>query len=292
MGPRRAVALAMAFLYFRRISVWLTVLLSVRRVRALSTPDQVSERRSFLWKIPLGIGATYGYGRLAYNAFQVMGIKYPKKHEDRIERVLREAIPTTTARPLRILELGVGKECRLTRRGFYNRVLSTDSEVELVGLDVLAPSRATANQARQRLPSKVTFQSTQGSITDQSTWDTSILKDNSFDVVISCLTLCSVDDPSRAAQNIRLLLHPGGRFGYIEHVAVESDEPYRLLEWQQHVLDPLQQRLADNCHLRRRTEDTLRREWEDAAQILYQERFLVDSMWPITCQCAGVVQLA
>eukprot|EP00957_Ditylum_brightwellii_P045550 3453571-Ditylum_brightwellii.AAC.1 len=51
----------------------------------------------------------------------------------------------------------------------------------------------------------------------------------------------------------------GGTFGYAEHVAVRVDDglkndsrlcwSYEFLERQQQTLDPLQQAVADNCHL-------------------------------------------
>jgi hypothetical protein len=81
----------------------------------------------------------------------------------------------------------------------------------------------------------------------------------------------------------------------VEHVAVVPEEPYRFLEWQQAFLDPLQQKLADNCHLHRYTDDTIAkifRQTDSGLGVhLQHERFLVDDMWPASCQCSGVIQL-
>jgi ubiquinone/menaquinone biosynthesis C-methylase UbiE len=48
-------------------------------------------------------------------------------------------------------------------------------------------------------------------------------EDGSFDTVVSTLVLCGVDDQSRALQEARRVLRPGGRLLFIEHV--RSDDP-------------------------------------------------------------------
>jgi ubiquinone/menaquinone biosynthesis C-methylase UbiE len=48
-------------------------------------------------------------------------------------------------------------------------------------------------------------------------------EDGSFDVLVSTLVLCGVDDPSRALGEARRVLRPGGRLLFIEHV--RSDDP-------------------------------------------------------------------
>ncbi len=49
---------------------------------------------------------------------------------------------------------------------------------------------------------------------------------------------------------MRRVLRPGGRLLFIEHVAAPSPGPVLTL---QRLLDPLQQLLADGCHLARDT---------------------------------------
>jgi len=48
-------------------------------------------------------------------------------------------------------------------------------------------------------------------------------EDNSFDVAVSTLVLCGVDDQPRALRELRRVLRPGGRLLFIEHV--RSDDP-------------------------------------------------------------------
>ena len=42
--------------------------------------------------------------------------------------------------------------------------------------------------------------------------------DESFDVVVSTLVLCTVDDQPRALREVRRVLRPGGRLLFMEHV--------------------------------------------------------------------------
>ena len=43
-------------------------------------------------------------------------------------------------------------------------------------------------------------------------------EDDTFDVVVSTLVLCGVDDQPRALREIRRVLRPGGRLLFLEHV--------------------------------------------------------------------------
>ena len=49
--------------------------------------------------------------------------------------------------------------------------------------------------------------------------------DDSFDVAVSTLVLCGVDDQPRALRELRRVLRPGGRLLFIEHV--RSEDPAR-----------------------------------------------------------------
>jgi ubiquinone/menaquinone biosynthesis C-methylase UbiE len=49
-------------------------------------------------------------------------------------------------------------------------------------------------------------------------------EDGSFDVVVSTLVLCGVDDQPRAVREIRRVLRPGGRLLFLEHVRSSDPE--------------------------------------------------------------------
>ncbi len=78
--------------------------------------------------------------------------------------------------------------------------------------------------------------------------------DSSFDTVVSTLVLCSVTDPDVALREAFRVLRPGGQLVFIEHVAA-TGRPRRL-RWQR-CLEPAWKRVAGNCHLTRRTEDSI-----------------------------------
>lgn len=257
------------------------------------------------------------------------GDAYPPEHEDRVRSTFRTAIVEAarsaadrdgqTKRPLRVLEVGVGPRCRVASQGLYGAAMddvlllgSTRegeqgaafpiSWVELVGIDLTAPSADAVNGAREALSRpdgcvlpwfRVTFDACEGDLTAGLPYAS-----GSFDCVLSALTLCSVADQEKALEEIHRLVNPrGGTFGYVEHVAVRLDEEAetgrKWLDWQQRTLDPLQQLVADNCHLHRDTDLGIRNEFRvgEGTKLLANERFFVDDMWPVSCQCAGVVQM-
>jgi ubiquinone/menaquinone biosynthesis C-methylase UbiE len=79
-------------------------------------------------------------------------------------------------------------------------------------------------------------------------------EDGSFDVAVSTLVLCSVQQPDRALSQIRRVLRPGGTLLFIEHI--RSEDP-RIARWQDR-LQPLWGYIAGGCHANRDTEPTIR----------------------------------
>jgi ubiquinone/menaquinone biosynthesis C-methylase UbiE len=78
--------------------------------------------------------------------------------------------------------------------------------------------------------------------------------DGSFDVAVSTLVLCSVQQPDRALSQIRRVLKPGGTLLFIEHV--RSGDP-RMAGWQDR-LQPVWGFFAGGCHANRDTEPAIR----------------------------------
>ena len=281
-------------------------------------------RRDLLLGVPIAAGGAVFYGKLLSDATEKLlrgELVYPESHESRTKSTIAEAVlasipqresgrneHTTSegiaGRPLRILEVGIGKDCRIIRRGLYNDAFREVSSrgvknIDLVGVDIAAPPSTVMETAKDVLRRKaenknranVSFEFVEGSLTSRLDF-----RDGYFDCVICALTLCSVNDQISALNEIkRVLRKDGGSFGYIEHVAVNSDEPYRLLEFQQLAFDGIQQIVADNCHLHRYTEDSIYSVFgvsDGKSRRIARERFLVDGMWPVSCQTTGVIQLS
>lgn len=76
------------------------------------------------------------------------------------------------------------------------------------------------------------------------------LNDASVDAVVGTLVLCSVEEVGQTLQEVKRVLKPGGLYLFVEHVAAKDGTILRLL---QSALDPLQQAVADGCHLSRDT---------------------------------------
>ncbi|XP_026386276.1 methyltransferase-like protein 7A isoform X1 [Papaver somniferum] len=74
--------------------------------------------------------------------------------------------------------------------------------------------------------------------------------DASMDAVVGTLVLCSVKDVKATLKEVKRVLKPGGLYVFMEHVAAEGGTGLRFV---QNVADPLQQLLADGCHLTRET---------------------------------------
>jgi SAM-dependent methyltransferase len=69
--------------------------------------------------------------------------------------------------------------------------------------------------------------------------------DASFETVVTTLTLCSLEDPAPALDEMRRVLRPGGRYHFFEHG--RSDDR-RIARWQDR-LNPLQHLIAAGCRL-------------------------------------------
>jgi ubiquinone/menaquinone biosynthesis C-methylase UbiE len=77
--------------------------------------------------------------------------------------------------------------------------------------------------------------------------------DHSFDVAVSTLVLCGVDDQPRALRELRRVLRPGGRLLFIEHVR-SADQATARLQDRMNWLN----RLVVCCDCNRPTLDSIR----------------------------------
>lgn len=135
-----------------------------------------------------------------------------------------------------VLEIAVGTGRNLP---YY------DADIRLVGIDI---STGMLDIARERLTSL-------GRVADLRIGDAQSLDlpSQSFDTVVSTLSMCSIPDENAAIAEAARVLRPGGRFLLLEHVR----SPTPFVHAVQRVLDPLAVRcLCD--HLLREPVDGLR----------------------------------
>lgn len=89
--------------------------------------------------------------------------------------------------------------------------------------------------------------------------------DDAFDIVISSLVFCTIDDPDAAVSEVTRVLAPGGEFRFFEHVHADG-----ALGTGQDLVNPVWTRVAGGCNLNRRTVD--RFVGHDAFDVLEVER--------------------
>ncbi|WP_240374922.1 class I SAM-dependent methyltransferase [Bacillus piscicola] len=78
--------------------------------------------------------------------------------------------------------------------------------------------------------------------------------DNTFDVAVATLVLCTIPDPDRALQEIARVCKPGARLVFLEHVKLENPLLSRLQDW----LTPLWKQVCGGCHLNRNTQELIK----------------------------------
>lgn len=107
--------------------------------------------------------------------------------------------------------------------------------------------------------------------------------DASFDTVVTCLTLCSVDDPPQVLAEIRRVLRPGGQFLFLEHVLSDDADRRR---WQVR-LTPLQKIVGVGCHLDRDTAAMVRAAGLALPPVVQEQERAFGALAPLTPLIAG-----
>lgn len=107
--------------------------------------------------------------------------------------------------------------------------------------------------------------------------------DASFDTVVTCLTLCSVDDPPQVLAEIRRVLRPGGKFLFLEHVLSDDADRRR---WQVR-LTPLQKIVGVGCHLDRDTAAMVRAAGLALPPVAQEQERAFGALAPLTPLIAG-----
>jgi ubiquinone/menaquinone biosynthesis C-methylase UbiE len=131
-----------------------------------------------------------------------------------------------------VLEIGFGSGATLP---FYD-------PAKVTSLTVVEPSDGMNRRAAAHLASSpVPIKSVPGA------GERLNFADASFDTVVCCLTLCSVQDVGQVLAEVKRVLKPGGAFLFMEHVLSDDLERQR---WQQR-LNPVQRVVGVGCNLNR-----------------------------------------
>ena len=247
-------------------------------VAAESPPPFTISRKVLLYRLAV----VTGYASLL---LAVSKAEEDPAYQAAVARTIASAVPSPN---LRVLEIGIGRAANLDA---YPR------GTELVGLDASLPAEAQRARIVARAGGLgLALRFVEGDATALP------FDAGAFDAVVVTKVLCSVSDPAAALREVSRVLAPGGRFGFVEHVAADRGS---ALETQQLLLDPLQQALAGGCHLHRETDALVSAATSTLAaggaggggegealfarELVPPERYLVWRMWPIAQQVAGVV---
>ena len=250
--------------------------------RAIESPPPITiTRKGVLYRLAVGTG----YASLL---LAISKAEQDPVYQERVARTIANAVPSPN---LCVLEIGIGRAASLE---------AYPQGTKLVGLDASLPAAAQRAGIDARARDRgLTLRWVEGDATALP-FDT-----GAFDAVVMTKVLCSVANPAAALREVSRVLVPGGKFGFIEHVAADRGS---ALEAQQRLLDPLQQALAGGCHLHRETDTLVRRSVRELVdegtlsssggggggtlftrELVPTERYLVWRMWPIAQQVAGVV---
>ncbi|MED6114001.1 hypothetical protein PIB30_076034 [Stylosanthes scabra] len=165
-----------------------------------------------------------------------------ESYEAEVAKYKSQVLSNLKGKALKILEVGIGTGPNLS---YY----ATDSNVHVVGIDpnlkMEKYARSAAISAGLPLSNFEFYQAVGEAIP---------LSDASVDAVVGTLVLCSVKDVDLALKEVKRVLRPGGQYVFVEHVAAKDGTSLKFF---QQLLDPLQQILADGCHLSRQTESRI-----------------------------------
>ncbi|XP_074274608.1 uncharacterized protein LOC141598752 isoform X2 [Silene latifolia] len=162
-----------------------------------------------------------------------------KGYESEIGRYKHDLFSHLKGQAKEILEIGIGTGPNL-------KYYASDDGVHVIGVD---PNRKMEKYARQAAEEAGLAQANFDFV--HAVGEILPVKDASVDAVIGTLVLCSVKDVDRTLQEVKRVLKPGGLYVFIEHVAAQDGTFLRLV---QNILNPVQQLVADNCHLTRESE--------------------------------------
>eukprot|EP01041_Mallomonas_annulata_P007312 gene7312-14910_t len=226
----------------------------------MTTNDELSPLSEMKFKTVGIVSSIMGLGLATYyyNENEV----YTRNHFDLFHKYI--------FRGQSVLEIGYGGGANFE---YY------PSGIILTGLD--PHNYSTANVYNKFKSKDVQFNGLINGIGESLPWP-----DETFDVVVTTLVFCTVQNPEKTIKEISRVLKRGGYFLCIEHILGEKDS---FLEYQHQLLDPLQQALADGCHLNRATDVLLKDSIPSLFSKLKEIKYLnLPGQWPISRQAIAV----
>ncbi|GIO88523.1 SAM-dependent methyltransferase [Paenibacillus faecis] len=190
--------------------------------------------------------------------FEKQAVVYDKKREKRELGTLRRRLLDSASG--KVLELGIGAGSNLP---FYRK------EIRLTGVDFSPAMLERAKAANDRLYGiEANF--------IQSDIDTLELKENSYDTIVSTLTLCAYRDPGKVLRRMSRWCKPGGRILLLEH-GLSSNS---ALAFGQKLVDPLVYRFV-GCHHNR---DIMKLVADSPLQVQHAEHVMTGMVHLIWCE--------
>ena len=149
----------------------------------------------------------------------------------------------------RVLEVGAGNGMNFAHYG--------DGVSEVVALEPEPFMRKKAAESAENVSPQITI--VDGNATDLP------FEDDSFDHVVDCLVLCSIDDPIASMREANRVLRPGGQLHFFEHVG--SSRPVKAKI--QNFLDSsgIWPGIAGGCHCSRDTVGTIEAAGFEVSQV-------------------------
>jgi ubiquinone/menaquinone biosynthesis C-methylase UbiE len=192
------------------------------------------------------------------------------------QRLFGQVLANLPAEEAVVVELGMGT---FPNARYYARVPGAPKRMDIVGVDPNVAmewyaKNAAATAGLDRLGHSVRVVEGVGEALP--------LADGSADAVVCTLTLCSARSPAAVLAEVRRVLKPGGAFLFVEHVLSPTSE---LLAQTQRALTPAQVVAADNCHLDRKTLETIR---SAGFAKVDAEEFELSGFWILSPTAAGI----
>jgi SAM-dependent methyltransferase len=181
------------------------------------------------------------------------------------------------------------------------------SGVSLTGLDPKFSDKSKRENSFAKLSEKLAKNGSRLKTLTNGACEALPFPSGSFDAVVSTKVLCTVVDPAKSIEEISRVLKPGGVYICVEHILADDDgvdigttpslhsdrkatpavRKDVILSTQQKMFNPLQVKLADGCHLNRRTDLLLKysvgngKPFKELLQLKYAD---FGSQWPISRQ--------